>query len=353
MEYHLYDSQMDLTVYEALESSTLYLHLVFHTGRPSVRLLIHTWRPNRAGYKVKGAVVGLATLKHFVCNDMEHQRMAVDVMVTQRAMREIHLMPSMLAISIGKPEAIMTAYNMVNGFHGSESKTLLQDILRNEWKFDGLVMSDWFGIYSTTESIQPGLDLEMPDQALLRRAASEYIALLKNNNNILPFANSKTTAVIGPNAKIALSPYQGISKQSKKKKTIHERLLTDSNLFLLDYEHPDRAPVWYSQREGILTPDKSGLYDFGLSDGGTGKLYIDDQLLISNVKNQKPGAIPFGSGTVEEMCGKEPVAGQYYRILVKWGCTKTSKLTPSCPVGEKHGGWRFGACKRMDPVQPI
>lgn len=84
-----------------------------------------------------------ATMKHFVCNDMEDERMAVNVLVTQRAMREIYMLPFMLAISIGDPRAIMTAYNKVNGTHVSESKTLLQNILRDEWKFDGLVMSDW------------------------------------------------------------------------------------------------------------------------------------------------------------------------------------------------------------------
>ena len=84
-----------------------------------------------------------ATLKHFVCNDMEHERMAYNVLVTPRALREIYLLPFMLAISIGNPRAIMTAYNKVNGTHVAESKHLLQDILRDEWKFDGLVMSDW------------------------------------------------------------------------------------------------------------------------------------------------------------------------------------------------------------------
>jgi len=84
-----------------------------------------------------------ATLKHFVCNDMEHERTGVSVLVTQRALREIYLMPFMLAISIGDPRAIMTAYNKVNGTHVSESPALLQKILRDEWGYKGLVMSDW------------------------------------------------------------------------------------------------------------------------------------------------------------------------------------------------------------------
>lgn len=85
-----------------------------------------------------------ATLKHFVCNDMEHERMAYNAIVTPRALREIYLLPFMLAISIGQPRAIMTAYNKVNGIHVAESKELLQNVLRDEWKFNGLVMSDWY-----------------------------------------------------------------------------------------------------------------------------------------------------------------------------------------------------------------
>lgn len=92
------------------------------------------------GLKKKGIV---ATLKHFVCNDQEHERMAVSSIVTDRAPREIYLLPFMIAIALGKPEAIMTAYNKVNGVHASESSQTLQDILRGEWGWDGLVMSDW------------------------------------------------------------------------------------------------------------------------------------------------------------------------------------------------------------------
>ena len=70
--------------------------------------------------------------------------MAVNSIVTDRAMREIYLLPFMIAIALGKPDAVMTAYNKVNGLHASENRELLQDILREEWGWDGLVMSDWY-----------------------------------------------------------------------------------------------------------------------------------------------------------------------------------------------------------------
>jgi len=84
----------------------------------------------------------ITTPKHFVCNDQEHERMAVNSIVTDRALREIYLLPFMLAIKSARPAAIMTAYNKVNGVHASENQKLF-DILRKDWKWEGLVMSDW------------------------------------------------------------------------------------------------------------------------------------------------------------------------------------------------------------------
>lgn len=85
-----------------------------------------------------------ATLKHFVCNDQEHERMAVDTIITARALREIYLLPFQQALKICRTACIMTAYNKVNGLHVSESKEIITDILRKEWKWNGLVMSDWY-----------------------------------------------------------------------------------------------------------------------------------------------------------------------------------------------------------------
>lgn len=86
----------------------------------------------------------ITTPKHLVCNDQEHERVAVNAMVTERALREIYLLPFQLAISGANPGALMTSYNKVNGCHASESKDLLQGVVRNEWGFKGLIMSDWY-----------------------------------------------------------------------------------------------------------------------------------------------------------------------------------------------------------------
>jgi len=84
-----------------------------------------------------------ATVKHFVCNDQEDSRQAINSIVTERALREIYLMPFMITEREATPWCYMTAYNQLNGLHCSEDPKLLQDVLRKEWGFDGLVMSDW------------------------------------------------------------------------------------------------------------------------------------------------------------------------------------------------------------------
>ncbi|KFZ14141.1 hypothetical protein V501_03399 [Pseudogymnoascus sp. VKM F-4519 (FW-2642)] len=217
----------------------------------------------------------VATVKHYVANDQEHERVAVDAKVTERALREIYLLPFQIAIADSAPGAVMTAYNKVNGTHVSEDKRLLQDILRNEWRWKGLVMSDWFGTYSTTEAFNAGLDLEMPgpsrwrtgianlavssrkvtdetindrvrnvlefvqraskakisltetvrdfpeDRKLNRQLAGDSVVVLKNNAGVLPLSKDiKQIALIGSNLKnvafcgggsASLEPYYAIS----------------------------------------------------------------------------------------------------------------------------------------------
>ncbi|EJD37897.1 glycoside hydrolase family 3 protein [Auricularia subglabra TFB-10046 SS5] len=205
------------------------------------------------------------TIKHLVCNDQENARMGSNSIVSPRALREVYLLPFQIAQRDAKPWAIMTSYNLVNGTHASENRELIEGILRGEWGFDGLVMSDWYGVYSLDQSIKAGVDLEMPgvrnwrtpnlierglvshkltvddlkararkvletvqraskhipevvdrsvgaedpptefaeDVALLRRAAAASIVLLRNEGGVLPLDKSKLkrVAIIGPNAK--------------------------------------------------------------------------------------------------------------------------------------------------------
>ncbi|KAH6880813.1 glycoside hydrolase superfamily [Thelonectria olida] len=202
----------------------------------------------------------VASIKHFVANDQEHERMAVNAIVTERALREIYLLPFQIAVRDANPGSFMTAYNKVNGTHVSDNREMIEKIVRKEWGWQGLVTSDWYGTYSTVESLEAGLDIEMPGPtrwrgqmllhaimsnkirletvnervrqvlklvhrasltgipenapeegrdtpetaSLLRKVAGESIVLLKNENDALPFKKDKTVAVIGANAKTAV-----------------------------------------------------------------------------------------------------------------------------------------------------
>ncbi len=103
-----------------------------------------------------------ACIKHFVGNDTEFERNTIDSRIDERTMRELYLVPFEAAVKEAGVLAVMTSYNRINGPWAADSGALVNGVLRDEWGFDGLVMSDWFGLHSTVEGVAAGLDLEMP-----------------------------------------------------------------------------------------------------------------------------------------------------------------------------------------------
>jgi len=103
-----------------------------------------------------------ATLKHFAVNNQEYRRMVIDAQVDERTLREVYLRGFEIAVREGHPAAVMSAYNGVNGTAASQNAHLLTDVLRKEWGFDGLVVSDWGGVRDPVEAVRGGGDLEMP-----------------------------------------------------------------------------------------------------------------------------------------------------------------------------------------------
>ena len=223
--------------------------------------------PYLAGKMAAGYIRGIqkngvaACPKHFACNSQELRRMASDSVVDERTLRELYLTGFEIAVKEGKAKSLMSSYNRVNGTYANENYHLLQEILRDEWGFDGFVVSDWGGSNEHIEGVRAGSHLEMPttggdsDLELVQavkdgkiseeiinqrvdeildvilpvtaaivplegkpfdievhhkmaaKAAGESIVLLKNEGNILPLKKGTKVAVIGEFAQKAR--YQG------------------------------------------------------------------------------------------------------------------------------------------------
>jgi len=211
--------------------------------------------PYIQGVQTQGVV---ATVKHYVANNQEYDRNNVSSDLDERTLREIYLPAFKAAVQKGDVATLMTAYNPINGIHASQHDYLVNKILKKEWGFDGVVMSDWNSVYNAVEAANGGLDLEMPSGKFMNKEnllpaikdgrlkesviddkvrrilkmivrmqfmereqldksiplnnsesaeialqlAEESIVLLKNDNNILPLKTDKvkTIAVIGPNS---------------------------------------------------------------------------------------------------------------------------------------------------------
>ena len=124
--------------------------------------------PYLAGKMAAGYIRGIqsngisACVKHFACNDQEENRMTLDSILDERTLREIYLTAFEIAVKEGKTKSIMSSYNLVNGVYANENEHLLVDILRKEWGFEGLVVTDWGGNNDSVLSLKCMNALEMP-----------------------------------------------------------------------------------------------------------------------------------------------------------------------------------------------
>ena len=119
---------------------------------------------------------GVATcVKHYALNNQENNRGTVNVVIGERAMREIYLPPFRATVEEGDAYGFMSAYNKVNGWWCAENDILLNKILRQDWGFAGMVISDWGGTHSTVRSVKAGLNVEMPDQKFLGQALIDSV----------------------------------------------------------------------------------------------------------------------------------------------------------------------------------
>ncbi|WP_144123851.1 glycoside hydrolase family 3 C-terminal domain-containing protein [Catellatospora sichuanensis] len=123
-----------------------------------------------------------ASLKHFAANNQEQRRFSVDALVDERALREVYLAAFETAIAGGAPWTVMCAYNRLNGVYASEHEWLLTRVLRDEWGFDGIVVSDWGAVNERIDGLTAGLDVEMPGFG----GHHDQLIIDAVNNGVLP-----------------------------------------------------------------------------------------------------------------------------------------------------------------------
>ena len=117
-----------------------------------------------------------SSLKHFAVNSQEYKRQNGDSQVDDRALREIYLRPFEIAVTQARPETVMCYYNKINGVHASDNRWLLTEVLRDEWGFDGTVVTDWGAMNDRIEAFRAGCDLNMPGGAsYMERATAEAV----------------------------------------------------------------------------------------------------------------------------------------------------------------------------------
>ena len=226
--------------------------------------------------------------KHFAVNSQELRRMASDSVVDERTLRELYLTGFEIVVKEAHPKALMSSYNLINGIYANENAHLLQDILREEWGFDGAVVTDWGGSNDHALGVKNGSTLEMPapggdavrellaavrsgkiaeadvdarldelltlvldthaaverhsrsfdadaHHALARRAAGESVVLLKNDDALLPLAEGTRVAVIGDFAETPRYQGAGSSVVNSIKVDTFLDCLNDSGLYSVGF----------------------------------------------------------------------------------------------------------------------
>ena len=288
--------------------------------------------PYLAGKMASGYIRGVqsqgvrACAKHFAVNSQEERRMAVNAVVDERTLRELYLTQFEISVKEGGVKAIMTSYNEVNGTYTNENRHLLIDILRGDWKYDGMVVTDWGGSNDHVEGVRAGSDLEMPapgldsarqlvraiedgtmtmeeldarvdtlldavletreaaknrpadfdkeaHNAIARKAAAQCAVLLKNEDGLLPLKKGVRAAVIGD---FAFDPrYQGAGS-SQVNNTFLENVVDRLGDYAEDFEvvgtsrgyNRDGSPNDELAREALNLASQAEvvLYFFGLNE---------------------------------------------------------------------------------------
>ena len=318
-------------------------------------------------------------IKHFVANETEFERMTISSEVDERTLRELYFVPFEAAVHEGGVRAVMSAYNRLNGTYCADHQWLLTEVLRGDWGFDGVVVSDWFGNHSTVESLRAGLDIEMPGpplhrgdklraalaageveeteldpaverilalvewtkaagaaitettaddpdtRAVIRRAAARGSVLLKNEGSLLPLGRPATLALVGPYARFGRQQGGGSA-----------RVTPDHGLGPLDALRQRGIDVRYETGGSIAKylPTMRGDFVVELSDPDGAARH----------RPRLPAGVVLGQGAGRRH-RRHPVRRPHQRNVL----TRLDRRLGARRAGDRRGG---GAARRRDGARP-
>jgi beta-glucosidase len=196
------------------------------------------------GIQAKG--IG-TSLKHFACNNQEVERMRGSSEVDERTLREIYLPAFEVTVKEARPWTVMCAYNRVNGKYASENAYLLTDILRNEWGFEGIVVSDWGAVHSTVASVAAGTDIEMPGPAKFTRGLEEAVATQQIDEETIDASAGRILTMIFRSGRMG------------KKQPAREKLLNTPEHVALARELAEESIVLLKNEKNLLPLKAEGL----------------------------------------------------------------------------------------------
>ncbi|MGZ3754658.1 MAG: beta-glucosidase [Mucilaginibacter sp.] len=213
------------------------------------------------------------SLKHFAANNQEFNRMQLNTMVSERAMREIYLKGFSIAVKKADPWTVMSSYNLINGTYTSESKDLLTTVLRNEWDFKGFVMTDWFGGKNIGAQMNAGNDMIMPGTVA---QTNDLLADIKSGRVSHQQLDENVTRILNIILKTpAFNHYKYSNKPDLKKNAQVSRIAASEGMVLLK-NNDASLPITKGKKVALF-----GNTSYDLVAGGTGSGDVNKPYIVS------------------------------------------------------------------------